>query len=222
MRVSTPSDYAKLLNNELDVDSDDTVIIDWRAHPNILSQPKYFGDSLYSRVCFEDGPIPFESNRLCMDPAYKYLRAVFLAGSNLTYGLPMDYIANRVFYANKATITDADLEPMLKWTQTSSLDVLDSSGYAAVYLSHHAEHFKDFEKLAFIALIANPKNYKDIKIRAFLENVAPLYQLAIHVTLLSDEQAVELAGQEIPAEWRSEVRRDETGTARVIAWMVKD
>lgn len=223
VRISNPTDYAQLLTDDFDADPDDNIVIDWRAHPDILSQPRHFVNATYPTVCFEDGPRPYQSNRICfVRPQVQLVRGVFFAGSNLTYGIaPTTWVAT-LYYGSNASCTDADLEPIMTWTRASEIYLLESSGHAGVYFSQHASQFRHFDELNFIGLIANPHNYDRVQVAKLMDNVKSLDYLVFHVNALSERQVAEFAAQPIPDGWRVEVRRDEHNEVRVVAWLLKD
>lgn len=219
VRISTPSDYTHLITNSITVDLDAIIVIDWRAHPNILSQPKYFGAAPYFTVCFEDGPIPYESNRICMLPDSKWIRTAFFSGSNLTYGLPDDYELIQLYYAKNAACTAADLDIILTWTHSTNIDIFGNCGNAAVYFSQHASQLRDFNNLMYASFSIQPQHYKDVEVSAILANVNALVELRFHVDSLNETEIAEFLGQNVPDGWFKEARRDEDEVGRVVAWV---
>lgn len=222
IRISNPTDYKKLLNEEIVIDPYGIIVVDWQAHPNILSQPKYLGDSVYPIINIEDGPLPYQNNVIRLYTENKWLHAVFFSGSNLTYGMPQNYRNIHLYYAQNATCTEADLERLMTWQSARSIDIREASGSAGVYLSQHANQFQHFDELNFIGFLAHPQNYKDVKVGVIVENVERLHQLGVLVDTLNEEQVAEFVRQPVPNGWFGEVRRDEHKKARVVAWMRKN
>lgn len=192
------------------------MVVDYRAHPYIFSQPKHFTDAPYLQLSFEDGPNAYDSNTIALYPGTRTLQTLFFAGSNHTYGLPDSYTTYRLYYARNAVCTTADLDEIFTWENMKTLKVIENTGKAAVYLCEYAEKLSNH--LAYIAFRIQSTNYKSINIRRFIEKLPALHQIIFFVDQLSGAQAEEFVSQSVPYGWNAEIRRDEDWNARVVAW----
>lgn len=193
MSVSTPADFEALKKGHIG-DVNDSVIIDWNAHPDILSQPIHFAHAQFSEISFVDEFQMIGGNIITLHPSDRQAKTIFFSGENLTLGIPSDYAEYFLIYYQGATISEFDLDYVFKWTKATRLEVFDDSDSDVVYqLSKRIDEFSALTHLRKIAFNIHSETYGKLNLGSFLTKLPELKEATFHakdVTFVDIEKFV--------------------------------
>lgn len=164
----------------------DTVIINSKAHPNVLSQPIHFANAKFREISFVSEFQNIGGNIITLHPSRGQVKTMFFYGTNLTLGIPSDYAEYFLIYYQGSNVTQNDLDYMFKWTKATRLEVFDDSDSNVVdQFSKRLDEFNAFKHLKKIAFNIHAETFEQLNLKGFLMKLPALKEANFHAKNVS-------------------------------------
>lgn len=171
--IDNPKTYDLFKRRQYAV-NDDTVIIEPGAHPNLLSEAKYFWNATNQLIRFND--INYKSNYIILQPTQQAAMADFQKGADLTLGLPANFINYKINFDSMTMVTVSDLKYILTWTNVKYLEIHDECNVAYELLKR-IDDMKSMTNLEQLTLNIHSYAMPQMVLKPFLENFPMLKQV---------------------------------------------
>lgn len=170
--IDNPATYDLFKRREYAV-NDDTVIIEPGAHPDLMSEAKYFWNATNRLIRFND--VDYKSNYIILQPKDQIVIAGFQRGANLTLGLPANFVDYAVDFKWTTMVTADDLNYILTWTNVKNLQIHDECN-VAYNLLQRIDHMKAMVNLEQLSLDIHEYAMPQMTLKPFFENFPKLQQ----------------------------------------------
>lgn len=196
--IETPAQYARLKNGEIGEYAYRDIVIKATAHPQILLEPKFFLDRVFTGLHFFDR----NGNFITM---FTYSRAAvghFKVGQDSTLGMPAVYIDYALTFEGDSIVTANDISYIFTWIDVQYLTVLDTLDAPVQMLQRIDEFSHSLTELIRITFNVHPHTYKQLNVRGLVEGFEYLSQVYFRAGTLNENQVKEfIEGQELPSGW---------------------
>lgn len=206
LKINTPHRLEQLQNHEIGSGFNHISIVPG-AHSNILELPQQFAnDTTFSIIDFVDE----QNNAVRLEPKARLVIAELESGEDLLLGLPHTYRIYIIRLASNAAATEADLDYIVQWKGAEVLQISDSANSnVASGLSQRMDKMKEMTQLKDIKLNIQRESYKELDVRAFLEQLQALKLARFYKSSLNKEERKDfMAHLDVPDNWRY---RDRSG-----------
>lgn len=190
MTVTSPEALVSLKQGRIG-SVDDVVVVDWDAHPNVLSLPIEFANKPYHVISFVDRADEFGSNTITLFPQRRRAGATFHSGANVTHGIPPNYSEYMLNFHTGSNVFTDNLDNILQWKEAKRLEIYDNmDNDVAFKLSQRVNDLSVFTKLRKLSLNIHRNTYQLLNLSAFLETL-PVLKEAYFFAQLSFVEVVE-------------------------------
>lgn len=197
--ISNPRAYAQFKQRTI-ASNYDYVYVEAGAHPNLMSEPKYFWDADNHIIDFRD--VDYKFNYVTLQPTERKLTGVFHDGYNMTIGLPNNFVFYSVTFSINGFVTSNDIDAILEWQAVEYLDIHDECD-AAYELFARVDEMKVMRHLEVLKLDVQKASMAKIRLAAFMVNFPRLRLTEFRFRSVDHgEFEAFLKEQEIPKDWK--------------------
>lgn len=183
-------------------------MVDWRAHPDILSQPILFWNATFGKISFATKDNPFPSNKITLKPTQRWASVEITTGDYAFGGVPTNYTSYNVYFNGNKNVSSAELAQLFQWTNATNLAIVDNNVQheISLRLMERIDEMSVLTNLATLKFEINKTTHKLLNIRPFLEKLPSLQVIMIRPYFVSNEQFKSfVARQQLPDNWSSEI-----------------
>lgn len=199
MNITTPEQLEQFRNHHIGADVD-FVHIESTAHPDVLSQVKFFDNFPNAEIYFRAN----DSNAVHLLPRVRGVAAHFSTGVNqLTRYIPYSYKNYNIQYEHKAIMTPVDLDTLFTYSEAETVHI-GNSFYVDGDLAGRVEGLKQMTKLkTLVVSIAMPKHHL-VQMAPFLMHAPALeiVNIIMPSSMTSHQQQMFADGQQVPHPWQ--------------------
>lgn len=174
--ITDPATYRRFKQREI-YTLDESIRIEQSAHPDILSEVKYFLNASNHRIQFVETET--RQNEIELNPLVGGILAFFEAGQNLTVNIPNGLKSYYLRLRSSATLTDTDLDYIVTWTKATRLLIFDGD-VAALGLYKRVEALRTIEDLRVLYLFLPRIALEHITFEPFFRNLERLQHIEFY------------------------------------------
>lgn len=185
LAVTDPETFEALKQGRIGGEGD-IVVVDWDAHPNVISLPVEFAHIPFNQISFVGKPTEFGSNTITLFPQRRQAGATFSSEENATHGIPPNYAEYLLtFYKGSIVFTD-DLDYILQWKEATRLEIYDEvDNDVAFQFSQRVNDLSALVHLEKLVLNIHRDTYELLNLSAFLEKLSALIEARFYAKNLS-------------------------------------
>lgn len=168
--IDTPEKYAKLRNGQIG-SFFNIVTVKSGAHPQVLEQPKFFGNAIYFRMNFIDE----HNNKITLKPRRygKTTEASFTTGVHTLHGLPTNHKVYSIRFINNSNATVDSVQAIIQWKRAKEIKIVDDCDIVTNVLKI-VNQFSESNSLERLTLKLYHKTHKQFNVTPFLTELSSL------------------------------------------------